>query len=155
MHKSLFFRFCSRFPDILVQIKLGVSEYDDPWKKFKLLLLNQVEYFKKHKDIEGLLDEVQYNMEEEIFEKGAYLTSRDENCKALTFVVDGQIELLDGEGENERVIETLAQGDTIGQFSVLFDERLNFDSRAKTPMRVLTLSLDFFKDNYSIIYGLD
>lgn len=42
------------------------------------------------------------------------------------------------------LLDTLKQGDTIGQYSVLFGQALEFNATAKTSVRILTLSENFF-----------
>lgn len=46
--------------------------------------------------------------------------------------------------KNSFVSDTLTQGDLIGQYSVLSSERVYFDVVAKSPVRVLSLSEQFF-----------
>jgi len=59
--------------------------------------------------------------------------------------VEGIIDLIvfDPQGE-EYVLETLQQGDNIGQYSVIFNEGFIFTAVAKSSVRILTLSSEFF-----------
>ena len=50
---------------------------------------------------------------------------------------------------------TLQQGDSFGQYSVLFNEEFSFSVKSKTKVRLLKLSQDFFIDSKEAISGLD
>ena len=43
----------------------------------------------------------------------------------------------------------------MGQFSVLFNRELTFKASAKTSVRLLTLSQDFFVNNAEVIEGIE
>ena len=126
----------------MIQMKKKLSEYDDPWKRFKILLLKQIEYFKKFKNFPDLLDDIQYHMQEENFECGTDIISCQEQTQSILFVVHGKIQLsVEGDSEQEpEVLEDLVQGDIIGQYSALFDEPLNFQAKALSKVRILTLN---------------
>ena len=40
LSKNTFYELCQNFPDILVKLKKKALEYNDPWKKFKIKMLN-------------------------------------------------------------------------------------------------------------------
>ena len=79
-------------------------------------------------------------MIEAVYQPSSVILQMGEKCGFLTFIVNGLVELqlVDEEG-NVYVLETLGQGDMIGQYSVLFDTQLMFSVIAKTNVRILTL----------------
>jgi len=52
-------------------------------------------------------------------------------------------------------VYTLQQGDSFGQYSVLFNEEFSFSVKSKTKVRLLKLSQDFFIDSKEAINGLN
>lgn len=85
-------------------------------------------------------------MQDFIYQKDHVILDFDQNCNKIFFIVNGcvDLEIIDNSGRL-RVLETLEQGDFIGQFSVLFHTKLIFRIVAKTTStRVLTLGDDFF-----------
>jgi len=84
-------------------------------------------------------------MQEEFFEKGTEVIGAGEPCNSMIFVVQGFLELkvFDRNGQ-DYILETLKQGDMIGQYSVLYNESLMFTAVAKSNVRLLTLDQSFF-----------
>lgn len=70
----------------------------------------------------------------------------DEECSRIYFIVNGCVDLeIMGKDGSLRILETLEQGDIIGQFSVLFHTKFVFRIVAKTTsVRILTLDDAFF-----------
>jgi len=64
-----------------------------------------------------------------------------EQCKSIFFIVQGRVQLTteDKNGVDKHVCY-LQQGDSIGQYSILFDEPSNFTAKAVTKVRLLSLS---------------
>lgn len=109
-------------------------------------LLEQVYYFKPFKEKEGFLSTIQYYMHDLIYQKDQVILDFDEECSKLYFVVNGcvDLEIMSNDG-TIKVLDTLEQGDTICQFSVLFHTKIVFRIVAKaTSVRILTLSDEFF-----------
>jgi len=53
-------------------------DYKDPWKEFKRKVVGEIEYFKEAAvENNFFLDEVQYHLEEEYFEKGSEIVGPD------------------------------------------------------------------------------
>ena len=80
----------------------------------------------------------------------------------MMFLVNGVIQLgVDDAFGNQHTLEELTQGDVIGQYSTLFQEAIMFNVKAKTTIRVLTLTREFFekcsneKDEDNYIPGLE
>lgn len=65
--------------------------------------------------------EMQFYMEEQIYQAGSEIVASGEKCNNLIFIVNGvvDLEVFDKEG-NSRLLAQLCQGDLIGQYSVLF-----------------------------------
>ena len=156
LKQRIFFELCNNFPEIIMKMKLRSMEYKDPWKKFKLMVLQQIDYFNTVNHNNEFFDEIQYYLNEEYVEAGTEIVSSGEHCSSLIFLVQGQIELvIYDENGNESTLELLNQGDVIGQYSVLFDEEIMFSVFAKTNVRILTLSQEFFRSNLELIDGLE
>ena len=57
--KIIFYDLCNSFSDIFIKMKQkAVSTYHDPWKRFKIRLLNQIEYFKGIQNPQEFFDEI-------------------------------------------------------------------------------------------------
>lgn len=65
MSKKSFLDLCQNFPDILIKMKKRALEYKDPWKRFKMKMLQEVDYFHDFFDENEFLEDVQYHMMEE------------------------------------------------------------------------------------------
>lgn len=61
------------------------------------------------------------------------------------FVVNGLVEIeVEDNNHNKYLLDTLKQGDLIGQYSVLFGQEIEFNATAKTHCRLLQLPDTFF-----------
>jgi len=70
-------------------------------------------------------------------------------------VVQGLVDLkISDADEKEFTLETLHQGDLFGQYSFLYNESLLFTAVAKTKVRLLTLSQEFFIEHKEMIKGM-
>lgn len=155
LDKTAFFDMCNSFSDIFIKLKQCAVYYQDPWKLFKLKLLKQIDYFQAESHQEEFLDEIHYYMKEEFYESGTEIISAKEPCQSILFLVQGRIELqiLSPTGEIY-ILETLKQGDIIGQYSVLFEEQFLFSAVAQSNVRLLTIDQSFFLDHNDQIQGL-
>mmetsp|Transcript_38264 Transcript_38264/g.58340 ORF Transcript_38264/g.58340 Transcript_38264/m.58340 type:complete len:92 (+) Transcript_38264:565-840(+) len=69
-------------------------DYKDPWKQFRKKVLEQIHYFPSvAKDFPFFLDEVQYHLKEEVFEKGTEIIGPDCPLQHMIFVVQGLVDL--------------------------------------------------------------
>lgn len=93
LSRETFLDMCGSFSDIFIKMKQMAVHYNDPWKQFKLKLLHQIEYFQNISNKTEFLDEIHYHMKEEYFDSGTEITTTDEPCRQIIFVVLGQIEL--------------------------------------------------------------
>ena len=60
LSKEVFYDLCNRFTDIFLKLKLKGIQYNDQWKRFKLKLLEQVDYFNNFDVTPELMDEIHY-----------------------------------------------------------------------------------------------
>ena len=95
-------------------------------------------------------------MKEEFFDAGTELVAHGEKCPSVMFVVQGKIDLkvIDKSGE-KFLLQSLKQGDMLGQYSVLFDEPLLFTAHAVSNLRILTIDQSFFMEYKDTINGLE
>lgn len=98
-------------------------------------------------------------MKEKLYQQGNQILRFDQTCKHLYFVVNGKVdlEIMDKSG-NIHWLESLQQGDIIGQYTVLYGQDLVFRIVAKSnTVRLLTLSSEFFQEygDKDIIDGLN
>lgn len=134
-------------PDIIQKLRIQALEYDDPWIQFKVKILGQLYYFKRFVKEKGFLTSIQFYMEDQIYQNDQIILDMGEECKDIYFVVNGAVDLevISATGDKE-VLETLEQGDVIGQFSVFFFTKFVFKIVAKTTtVRILKLSNSFFQ----------
>jgi len=89
-------------------MKQKALDYSDPWKKFQIKILQQINYFDQQLYDDEFFDEIHYYLKEEHFEKGTEIIGTAEPCTSLIFVVQGQIELqiFDQDG-NKYILEVL------------------------------------------------
>ena len=64
-------------------------EYDDPWKRFKMLLLEQVKYLnlEDENSKQQLLNDIHPHMKEEFFEAGTQVVAEGQPVCQMIFVV--------------------------------------------------------------------
>lgn len=81
-----------------------------------------------------------------MYQKGQIILDFEQECKRIYFIVNGVVDLeVMGSDGQYHILDTLQQGDFIGQYSVLFYTTLVFRIVAMTTtVRVLTLSDTFF-----------
>ena len=108
LNSKTFYELCKSFPDIFVKMKEKAFKYSDPWKRFKIHLLHQIDYFDEQEMSPECFDEIQYNFKEEYMDAGNEFIAAGEQCTAITFVVQGEVELqvFDQMGD-EYILETL------------------------------------------------
>ena len=70
-------------------MKRKALEYKDPWKEFKLMVLQQVDYFVDVINDPDFLNEVQFYLEEEYYDANTEIVQQDEEIKSIFFVVQG------------------------------------------------------------------
>ena len=148
LKKDNFIELWAYSPDTFHDIEEHALRYKDKWIQFKIKLLRQIDYFDTEKYNEEFFVRIQYHMQEMIYQKGNQILGFEEDCTNIYFIVNGKVdlEIMDQEG-NIHVLETLQQGDNIGQYSVLYHSDLVFSIMAKsTSVRLLTLNDKFFLD---------
>lgn len=97
-------------------------EYADCFKKFKIKLLKQVEYFETNEleDQTLFFDEIQYFMRHEEFDENVEIIKNFDICEKIYFIVSGQVQI-EAELHSGEVypLELLEKGDIIGMYSML------------------------------------
>lgn len=89
---------------------------------------------------------MQFYLQDITHQKDHVILDYDQECQKIYFVVNGAVdlEIVTNDGET-RVLETLEQGDIVGQYAVLYHTKSVYRLVAKTNMvRVLTLGDEFF-----------
>ena len=83
-------------------------------------------------------------MEQTIYNPGAEIIKVGDHCHHILFVVNGlvDVQIVDG-NQNKTTIDTLKQGDLIGQYSVINGDEFEFAVQARTNVRVLYLTREF------------
>lgn len=111
------------------------------------MLLKQIDYFQDSPEpySDNFYKEIQFHMEEHIYQAGSEILASGEKCLNIYFIVNGivDLEVFDSKG-NAQPLGQLVQGDLIGQYSALFSEDLSFSVISKTQVRMLTLPERFF-----------
>ena len=87
-----FYEMCQLFPDIFFKMKVQTKRYDDKWKHFQKRCINSIEYFTGLSD--DLKEELLYKLSLEYFEPATEIFVAGEECSALYFIVEGEIDLL-------------------------------------------------------------
>mmetsp|Transcript_1652 Transcript_1652/g.2157 ORF Transcript_1652/g.2157 Transcript_1652/m.2157 type:complete len:117 (-) Transcript_1652:1190-1540(-) len=113
LSKAVFVDLCGIFPEILTKMRHKSVEYQDVWKKFKILLLRRIDYFKVEPSKQAF-DEIQFSMIEEYFEPGSFLFHAGDKCESIYFIVEGQVDIVIEGCDGEAVSEVLQVGDIIG-----------------------------------------
>lgn len=79
----------------------------------------------------------------------------DDICQAIYFVVQGKIDLIvEGSDGKTHVLETLKQGDVLGQYHCLFNQSFMFSVVAKSQVRLLLIDQKFFMNKLETLEGL-
>lgn len=97
---------------MLADIKERAFErYDDEWVEFKCILLQQIDYFRggdQDLDVNSFLREIQFYMEEQIYQPGTEIYRVGDHCSSIVFVVNGtvDIEFVDS-NQSKYLIDTL------------------------------------------------
>ena len=77
------------------------------------------------------MDEVHYLLKEEVYEADSEILATNEPCTAMYFVVQGRINLYIHSSLGEKhLLQCLKQGDVLGQYSVLFNQKFLFSVEA-------------------------
>lgn len=96
-------------PDLMYNLRDRALDYVDDWIDFKVFLLKQIDYF-NDVIIPGPMDDifykqVQFHMEESIYQKGSEIIASGDKCGSLVFIVNGlvDIEVYDEQGNAHRL----------------------------------------------------
>lgn len=112
LSSEYFKRLCNVSPEMYTCIKeRALQVYDDDWIKFKMVLLKQVDYFRlgpMKPNSDRFYAEIQYYMEESVFQPGTEIIQVGDACGLLMFIVNGlvEVEVIDGD-HNKYLLDTL------------------------------------------------
>ena len=102
--------------------------------------------------------ELQFHMvEQQVHSPGSEIIKIGENCNSILFIVNGLVDIkfIDA-SQNLINVDTLKQGDSMGQYSVINGNEFEFVAIARTNVRVLSISselLHHYSDEYSCGYN--
>lgn len=95
-------------------------------------------------------------MKEENFEAENEIFIQGEFCQNIIFVVSGEVTLIVADSHGHTVVlDTLRQGDVIGLYSAMFNERYLISGVAATSVRTLSIHQDFFVERKDEVEGLE
>ena len=115
LNQKTFFELCNSFPEIILKMRERALKYEDPWKQFKKKVLEEVEYFKPFIDDPYFIEEVHYHLQEQYIDKGTEIMGPSQIVNSISFIVQGIVDLkVSDEDGQDRIIETLEQGDILG-----------------------------------------
>ncbi len=84
------------------------------------------------------------------YQPGEILFRENDNSKELFMIVDGQVKISRGEGENEKVLAVLNPGEIMGEMSHFDNYPRSATATAVTGVQVLV----FTKANFALIFEL-
>ena len=97
-------------------------------------------------------------MQERSYLKGSIISEQDTPLKSIMFVLSGQVdlEIRDQVTNDVFLLESLHQGDVIGQYTVLYpNQNLMFRVKASSHVRLLHLPVSFFTEKRFIVPHLE
>eukprot|EP00347_Sterkiella_histriomuscorum_P022573 403337973 len=134
-----FYEMCHQFPDIFFKMKQETQKYNDKWKIFQKKIISSIEYFANLS--EDLKEELHYKLSLEYFEKDTEIFSTGDSCDALYFIVDGEIDLVIHQQDDEELqLDTLYTGCSIGSYSLIQQQKYPYTARARNSVTLLVLS---------------
>ena len=81
-------------PDAYDNLKASaLKKYKDSWILFKIQCLRHIDYFNEIMDYERLL-EIQFFMQEKVYQKGNYIVDIGQVCTELIFIANGKVEII-------------------------------------------------------------
>ena len=84
------------------------------------------------------------NLMQEIYLKGQFICKEGELGSCMYIIKDGEVECLKG----DKVIRTLKKGDNFGQKALLEGGIRSLDVKAKTDVKIYSISTEFFKNQF-------
>lgn len=70
INQKSFKKMYNRYSEVYVSFKQAALDYRDPWKQFRIKLLEQVDYLNPKINRQEFLNEVHYYMREEYYDQG-------------------------------------------------------------------------------------
>jgi CRP-like cAMP-binding protein len=91
----------------------------------------------------------------EYFDPNTDIFSSGDQCRAIYFIVEGEIDLLISQKSEEYLLDTLYHGCSIGAYSFLKQWPYPYSGRAKTKVTLLVLHYATFIDAKEYIEDLE
>ena len=129
-----------KYTHVLGQFKERIYDYDDKQKLFREKSLSMIPYFAKLD--EALKHDVLFSLQQEHFERHAFLFKTDDIASDMFIVESGVVEILTTIDGVEFSIEKLYRGSVINHKSFLFKERIECSARCCEPVTLLYLNFD-------------
>jgi signal-transduction protein with cAMP-binding, CBS, and nucleotidyltransferase domain len=98
-------------------LKKATTNYNDKWKQLLIKTLSAVDYFRNLPH--NIKEELHYKLIVENFENGAKVFVEGNECREITFVTSGALELYIEDGNTTHTLEVLNLGSCVGAYSVL------------------------------------
>ena len=84
------------------------------------------------------------NLIQEIYTKGQYICKEGEVGSCMYIIKEGEVECI----KKDKVIRVLKQGDNFGQKALLENAKRSLDVRAKTDVKIYSISSSFFETQF-------
>ena len=84
------------------------------------------------------------NLIQEIYTKGQYICKEGEVGSCMYIIKEGEVECI----KKDKVIRVLKQGDNFGQKALLENAKRSLDVRAKTEVKIYSISSSFFETQF-------
>lgn len=126
------------YPQIKYSFIIQSRKYKDYWKMFQISRISSIDYLA---DLPfNLKEEIHYKFQLTNYEQGAKIIERGSECKAIYFLVSGEIELVIEQGKREHQLEELGPGSIIGQYSVINESIFPYTAKATTDLTLLIIT---------------
>ena len=84
------------------------------------------------------------NLIQEIYTKGQYICKEGEVGSCMYIIKEGEVECI----KKDKVVRVLKQGDNFGQKALLENAKRSLDVRAKTDVKIYSISSSFFETQF-------
>jgi mannose-6-phosphate isomerase-like protein (cupin superfamily) len=92
LSEEIFKELIKNYPEIHHNLMRQTRKYNDHWKRYQIGIFEKVDYLKGLPM--SLREEMHYHLTVENYEKGAKIITRGSECKAIYFIVSGEMELV-------------------------------------------------------------
>ena len=125
INNDVFAEMCYVFPDVYLNIKQNMKQYQDRYKVWQKFQLKKIPYFT---DLSfETLEELSYCLQSEYFQSGQIIFKKDSICEKLYVLVSGEVEIYQSLNSEDLILDTLvATGSIIAIQSVLCKGKMTF-----------------------------